>query len=155
MFRPHPPVLDSDAGLVSRLVAVLREATGNETLAPDLDGDVAVRRGGVAVYVRMHDTGLPQVVLHAPLLLDVESSPVLLDTLNALNGPGSGVRFFLHDRTVVAYTEIPALPFVADHVSQALDAFCLLCDGLPQRLREEFGGRTLAGVDPRVSALLH
>lgn len=155
MVRPHPPILDSEAGLVSRLVAALREATGIDTLSPDHDGDVAVRRGGLAVYVRMHDAGHPQVVIHAPLLLDVDGSPRLLEVLNALNGPGSGVRFFLHDRAVVACTEFPALPFVGEHVSQALDAFCLMCDGLPQRLREEFGGRTLMGGTTGTNARLH
>jgi hypothetical protein len=155
MFRHHPPIVDSEAGLVGRLVAVLRAATGNASLAPDHDGDVAVRRRGIAAYVRMHDEGSPQVVIHAPLLLDVDASAELLHTLNALNGPGSGVRFFLHERAVVAYTEIPALPLVDEHVAHALDAFCLLCDGLPERLREEFGGRTPVAGDPSRSPHLH
>ena len=155
MFGPHPPMIDSEAGLVGRLIAVLRAATGNDALSPDHDGDVAVRRHGFAAYVRMHDEGCPQVVIHAPLLLDVDPSPELLHTLNALNGPGSGVRFFLHDRAVVAYTEIPALPLVDEHVAQSLDSFCLLCDGLPQRLREEFGGRTPVTGEPPRSHRLH
>jgi hypothetical protein len=90
----------------------------------------------------------PLVCMHAPVLTDAIDSPRLMARLNALNEPPGCIRFALVGRTVVAYAETPAQPYVAEHVSQLLERFCMGCNGLVPRLRTEFGDDLFGGAEP-------
>jgi hypothetical protein len=141
---------ETDAGQM--LLAIVRTATGLENLAHDQDGDIPVRYGSVAAFVRFVDDP-PRVRFHALMLDDVEPSPEVLVRLNELNAAGGPVRFFLYDLVIVAYAEIPAAPCVSEIVANTLHAFVGRCDGLGPELRRKFGGRLRPGCDTPVPVL--
>ena len=150
---PRPEHHDDTDGPELALLAALREATGVETLCLDDDHDIGLRFGDLPVFVRwVRERGL--VCIHSVVLRDAGADPEVLAQLNALNGQGGGIRWYLRDHAVVAVTEIPAVPLVPEHVAHALHGFCATCAWAGKVLRAEFGdGR---GVMHRVaSRMLH
>ena len=147
-LQRRPPKEPTREALAPRqlLLATVREATGLDGLELDEDGDVPVRYGSVAAFVR-HVAEPPSVRYQGLLLCEVEPDARLQDRLNSLNDAGGPVRFYLHDDAVLAYAEIPASPFVAEHVRQTLHAFFERCDGIGPELRRQFGGELLPGCD--------
>lgn len=124
------------------LLATVRQEVGVADLEFDADGDIGVRYGSVAVWLRL--TGRPpHVRIQAPLLREVEETPKLLSRLNALNTSIGHPLFCASNDGVFAVSYVPAMPFVADHVVQALKEFCELTDGIDELLELEFGGRTM------------
>lgn len=133
---------DQEAGDIAQsLLATVREATGVADLEFDADGDIAVRYGSVLAWICL--TGRPpHVRILTPLLREVEETPRLLSRLNELNASVGHPLFYASSDSVVAVTYVPAAPYVADHVAQALADFCQLTDGIDELLQADFGGRT-------------
>lgn len=141
------------ADAAQQLLQTLRAETGNEALDFDDDGDVALRFGSAAVFVRVVGD-LPSVRIHAPLLRDVPSSPGLLERLNELSARVVRPALFHASNCVLAVADIPATPFEARHVIRALREFCSLADGIDELLQGQFGGQT-AFADTMVSNKVH
>lgn len=127
-----------------QLLQTLRAETGNDALDFDEDGDVSLRFGSAAVFVRVSGDA-PSVRIHAPLLVDVRKSPELLERLNELSARVVRPALFHASNSVIAVADIPATPFEAQHVIRALREFCTLADGIDELLQGEFGGRTAFG----------
>lgn len=64
------------------------------------------------------------------------------------------LRFFLHDGAVYAASDVPAEPFIGEHVASVFVYFCQVADGIDSLLQAEFGGRT-AFLESSPSALKH
>lgn len=123
------------------LLATIRGETGIADLEFDTDGDIGIRYGSVLAWLCL--TGRPpHVRILTPLLREVEETPRLLSRLNELNASIGHPLFYASSDSVVAVTYVPAAPYVADHVAQALRDFCQLTDGIDELLQSEFGGRT-------------
>ncbi len=137
-----PLPLDTDrSALPQRLVATIRQAMDIDDLEFDDDGDIGVRFGSVAVFVRL--VGNPPCVrIHSGLLQDVEETPELLSSLNDLNFEVKHLRLLIKDRVVYAVADAPAEPFIAEHVASAFLYFCHISDGIDSLLQTEFGGKT-------------
>lgn len=144
---------DSLADAAQQLLQTLRTETGNDALDFDEDGDLALRFGSAAIFVRVGgDT--PSVRIHAPLLVGVRKSLKLLERLNELNARVVRPTLFHTATSVIAVTDIPAAPFEARNVIRALRDFCTLADGIDELLQGEFGGQT-AVAGAAVSTRIH
>ncbi|MCC7058696.1 MAG: hypothetical protein IT508_00530 [Burkholderiaceae bacterium] len=153
--RVTPPTgTDLVADLEHRLLATVREITGLCSLEYDHERDIGFAYGRMAVLISL--IGNPvRVRLRALLLTDLEGSPALLERLNDFNaGLGSSLHLFFHRGAVRAVSDLPAWPFVPEHVEHALEEFCPICDGLNDLLQAEFGGDSLV-IEETPSATLH
>jgi hypothetical protein len=121
----------------------VREGSGNPELGLTPDGDVALRFGSAAVYVRVLDDP-PCVRLFSPVLEGVgedDRLDRLLGRLNQLNVEMRLARFFVTEGRVIAAAELFVAPFVAEHVKRACLVMGSLADEFGGMLQKEFGGR--------------
>ncbi len=109
----------------------------------DEDGRYAVRVGTSGFFVEVVDFEPVLVRVWSPVVIRVDKTIGLLDTLNALNSTGVGLRAFHRDREVILATELVAETL--DDVE--LDFACHMLAGAAERLGPElvarFGGETL------------
>ncbi len=133
-------VLETRAALLTEL----RKATNNPDLEPDQDGDLLVRFGSAAVYVRVLETP-PLVRVYSPVLSDVELDDKLVQQLNALNGQLHLARLVGVQRTIFGVVDVPTEPLVSEHVVRACGVLGQLADDIDDLLQAEYGGRTAFG----------
>jgi hypothetical protein len=116
-------------------------------LATDNEGRYHVRVATSGFIVELIDFEPTLVRVWSPVVVGVEPSVELLQTLNDLNGSGFGLRVFHLDDTVVRATELVAETLDA----KELDFACHLLAGAAERLGPElvalYGGSTL--FEPR------
>ncbi|MBK9063928.1 MAG: YbjN domain-containing protein [Acidobacteria bacterium] len=137
---PEKPREDAVQDLRALVLEAVREGSGNPDLGFTRDGDVALRFGSAAVYVRVLDDPLC-VRMFSPVLEDVEADDRLLDRLNELNASMRLARFFVVEGRVIVVAEMFVAPFVAEHVKRACVVVGSLADEFGGMLQKEFGGR--------------
>lgn len=140
----RPTTADVVADVEHRLLAAVREATGLQSLEYDDDRDIQVVYGSTVVLVGLAGGPL-KVRMRAVMVADVGPSPALFERLNELNVRLTSMHLLHHRDTIQAVCEVPAWPFVPEHVAGALDELCQVCDGLDDLLQSEFGGRLIVG----------
>lgn len=129
------------AALPQRLLATVREALDIADLKYGEDGEIGVRYGSTAVFVRLEGNP-PTVRIHCRLLAEVEQTPELLSRLNALNANVRHLHFFVHDDCVYAVADVWAKPFAGEHVADVLLHFCQVVGDIDSLLQAELGGRS-------------
>lgn len=112
-------------------------------IGTDEDGRYHVRVGTSGFIVEIVDFDPTLVRMWSPVALGIGKTVELLDTLNALNSNGLGLRAFYRDQTVFLATEL-----VAETLNhRELDFACHMLAGAAERLGPEltarFGGETL------------
>lgn len=116
-------------------------------LATDDQGRYHVRVATSGFIVELVEFNPTLVRVWSPVVVGVDKSVELLETLNALNGRGLGLRVFHLDDKVVLATELVAETLDA----KELDFACHLLAGAAERLGPELvalhGGSTL--FEPR------
>lgn len=137
--KPSPT--ESLASAADALLSTVRNFTGFHDLEFDADGDLGLRRGSSAVFVRTVGA-TPTVRIWSPLLRGVDQTQALLVQLNLLNAGEDLVRFYVRNGMVYADAQVCAAPFVGEHVENALRHFCTATDGVDAMLQREFGGGT-------------
>jgi hypothetical protein len=135
--RPTPAEVVAD--LEHRLLATVREATGLPDLDYDDDRDIQVVYGSTIAMVTLLRKPL-RVRMYALVLTDVGASPALLARINELNRTLGSMHLLYSRGAVQATCEVPAWPFVPQHVENALDGLCKVCNRLGDPLQAEFGG---------------
>ena len=112
-------------------------------IATDDQGRYHVRVGTSGFIVEIVDYEPTLVRMWSPVVIGVEKTPELLDTLNGLNASGLGLRVFHVDDKVVLATELVAETLDAREMHFA----CHLLAGAAERLGPElvalYGGQTL------------
>jgi len=137
---PRPQAPDA-ASLAQRLRTTMRESIGVADLEYDDDGDIGVRHGSIAAFVRL--VGHPWYVrIHSRILTDIEETPELLARLNGINAHVRHLHFVAQNAGVYALADLPAEPFVGEHVASVFLYFCQIADGIDSLLQGEFGGQT-------------
>jgi len=126
------------------LLATIQAATGLKELKYDQSGNIGIRFGSVLTFIRYKEKP-PSVRFHSPLVSEVKGSPKLYARLNELNSGIGSMHFFHRNNVISAISDIPAAPFSAEHIIQALKMFNEIADGLDEVLAGEFGGRTAYG----------
>ncbi len=137
---PGKPPEDTVDGIRKLVLKAIREASGNPKLQCAADGELALRFGSAAVYVRVLEAP-PFVRMFSPVLEDVEADDRLLGRLNELNLDTRFARFLVVEERVVVSVDVPATPFVAEHVAEACLRVGSLADEIGGTLQKEFGGR--------------
>ena len=142
--EPAPPPekpLESTVEEIRKLVLkAIREGSGNADLEFSESGDLPLRFGSAAVLVRVLDAPLC-VRMFSPVLEDVEADDLLLGRLNELNCDTRFARFLVVEGRVIVGVDVPAIPLVAEHVSDACVQLGTLADETGGTLQKEFGGR--------------
>ena len=137
---PEKPREDMVEELRTLVLKAIREGSGNPGLEFSECGDLSLRFGSAAVFVRVLD-GPPCVRMFSPVLEDVGADGRLLERLNELNAEIRFARFFAVEGRVIVAAEMFVAPFVAEHVARACLQVGTLADEIGGTLQKEFGGR--------------
>jgi hypothetical protein len=128
----------------------------------DDEGRYHVRVDTSGFLVELIDFEPTLVRVWSPVVIGVEKSVDLLETVNGLNANGLGLRVFYLDEKVILATELVAETLDA----RELDFACRMLAGAAERLGPElvalYGGQTLFGqrgdmaaeLDPAAKPLL-
>ncbi|QCW51515.1 hypothetical protein FE634_15840 [Nocardioides dongxiaopingii] len=151
-WTPSAPDRPADPGPTGDVVEVPRDREHLQSMVdaamrvvfPDLrhdaDGDIPVRDGESALYVRVLP-GRPVVELYAELVVDpVEADRLSLEA-GLLNAAHPTWKFVHRDATVVMVHEVVAVPFVASQLRVLVDLFLDDLDRLSGELVARVGGR--------------
>jgi len=79
--------------------------------------------------------------LFCELVVNVTDRQAAEFEVAVLNRDNPEVKFVLRDTRVIMYVEIPAQPFVPDHLRMALEGMCGLAPALDADLARRVGGR--------------
>ena len=144
---------DTLESLAQALLTTLIEETGISELDYDSDGDIGIRYGSAAAFVRLIGDQ-PHIRIYSPILNDVEENPDMFARLNDINANETLMRFYFRNGVIYGASDISAAPYVSAHVVQALAHFCEIADGMDSLLQGEFGGRT-AFIESTPSLIKH
>lgn len=117
------------AKLAKSLLRTVREHTGLTDLDYDEDGVLRLDHGEVSFIIRLVNSP-PMVEFCTPLVDGVRKNKAALELLNDLNRRCGATRFVLHQDSFAAVSDVPAIPFVAGHVTRRMDRFVQLVDGV-------------------------
>lgn len=106
----------------------------------DEDGDIPVRAGSALVFVRVEESK-PVIEIFTPLVKGVTNWTRAAEVLSDLNKEKSFVKFHLNDDYVIAKIQLPALPFVPQHLRDMLALMSEIADDVDGKLAQELGGR--------------
>ena len=121
------------AELADMLLQGMRVITGLSDLDFDDDGTIGVTHGKTAISIRLTDSPAT-IEFRALLIREVEDSREVLAFLNDLNKRYGMIRFYLHRDGIVAACDIPAAPFIAEHVVGTMQNFVHVTDGIGEFL---------------------
>lgn len=107
----------------------------------DAEGDIAIRVGSTMLFLRTTPDGR-EVVVFAAVVHDVEGRSRATEVLNDLNVDARAVKFMLIRDRVFATLSVPARPFVAAHLRQAVRIMSDVADGIDNELAAKLRGRT-------------
>lgn len=107
----------------------------------DGEGDIAIRVGSTMIFLRTAPDGA-EVVVFAAVVHDVEGRSRAAEVLNDLNVHARWVKFLLIRDRVFVSLSVPARPFVAAHLRQAVRIMSEVADGIDDELALKLRGRT-------------
>lgn len=145
---------DTLEDLAAALLTTLKEETGISDLDYDNDGDIRIRYGSAAAFVRLISDPL-HIRIYSPLLYDVDASPGIFARLNDINANGAMIHFYFQNGVIYGGYDFSAVPYIKAHVVQALANICEIADGMDRLLQEEFGGKTAFNEESMPSVMKH
>src|ERR1044071_4465385 len=102
---------------------MLKDHLAVSELVTDAEGDYPVRAGSAKYYVRLDDEVDPPVVrIYAHILVGVQASAKLYETLNAVNGHITFGRMFHQGEAVFAATELVAESMDPGELAQSCES---------------------------------
>jgi hypothetical protein len=142
-----PPVADEQIATMPRDGDEL-QAMVDDALTPyfghppkkDADGDIPVVTDTTVVYVRVLAEA-PIVHLFCRVVREVADVDAARFETGVLNRDGRFVRFSVVHDAVMAEIDLPALPFVPEHLRDLLGVLCSRADAVVDDLVERVGGR--------------
>ena len=134
-------ILPRDRQHLTDLVdAELTELYGHPPIR-DEEGDVAIRVGSTMIFLRTASDA-QEVVVFAAVVHDLEGRSRAAEVLNDLNVEARWVKFQLVRDRVFVTISVPAKPFVAAHLHQAVRIMSDVADGIDDELAAKLKGRT-------------
>jgi len=133
--------------LSDRLLRALQEATGLKEIEYGEDGEVGFQYLSATVFVRLLGQP-PNIRFASALITDLAETDKLLRRLNEINAQFGGTYFVVRNGAVFAVNEIPAWPFIAEHVAQSLHQFSDTVAAMDDFLEAEFGDHADKFVGP-------
>jgi len=125
------------------LKRALGEFMAGASLVADRDGDLPIRVGSALIFVRPVAGRPPLLQIFSPIVVGVDLTPALLDSLNDINRGILFGRIFWAEREVVVSMELTAVGMTAPQIAFACVQLGNLADHLDDVLRGRFGGRTM------------
>ena len=122
------------ARLRAKVLAAARGGTGQGSLAYDDDGTLQVPIGNRMGWIRPYERPL-YVRVHIHLLSDVEGGEEFLAQIHEVNSRLPVVRVIYKGRSVFLGVDFPALPFRAEHLTQAVTMLAQFADDVLEELR--------------------
>lgn len=107
----------------------------------DSEGDIAIRVGSTMLFLRTAPDGA-EIIVFAAVVHDVEGRSRAAEVLNDLNVHARWVKFQLIRDRVFVTLSVPARPFVAAHLRQAVRIMSDVADGIDNELAVKLRGRT-------------
>jgi hypothetical protein len=134
----------STVEVAEQVLAILREASGNDDLQPDDDGEMAIRFGSSVVFFQVF--GDPPIVrAYSPALTQVPLDPKIAVALNELNSSTAFTKWLAVDDMIVAAIDLFGDPLVERHVVHACEVLGSTADDVDDQLQQQFGGKTFFG----------
>ena len=119
--------------LRAKVLAAARAGTGHGSLAYDYDGALHVPVGNRMGWIRPYER--PQYVrVHIHLLSDIEGGEDFLAQVHDVNSRLPVVRVIYRDRSVFLGVDFPALPFRAEHLTQAVTLLAQFAEDVIEEL---------------------
>lgn len=134
-------VLPRDRQHLTELVDAELTALYGHPPIRDEEGDVAIRVGSTMIFLRTA-TDAQEVVVFAAVVHDLEGRSRAAEVLNDLNVEARWVKFQLVRDRVFVTISVPARPFVAAHLHQAVRIMSDVADGIDDELAAKLKGRT-------------
>jgi hypothetical protein len=134
-------VLPRDRQHLTELVDAELTGLYGHTPIRDEEGDVAIRVGSTMIFLRTASDA-QEVVVFAAVVHDVEGRSRAAEVLNDLNVEARWVKFQLVRDRVFVTISVPAKPFVAAHLHQAVRIMSDVADGIDEELATKLKGRT-------------
>jgi len=106
----------------------------------DADGDIPLMVGSAVVYVSSPDGG-PVIRVFAEMVVGIRDVEAAAHEVGFLNIEVDGVKFVLRDDMVVASADVPAVPFVAEHLQMRIMQMCDVVSSGDVDLARRVGGR--------------
>jgi hypothetical protein len=119
--------------LRAKVLSAARAGTGQGSLAYDDDGALHVPIGNRMGWIRPHERPL-YVRVHIHLLSDVEGGEGLLAQIHDVNSRLPVVRVIYRGQSVFLGVDFPALPFRAEHLTQAVTLLAQFADDVLEEL---------------------
>lgn len=131
----------SMAKLADSLLDTVREHANLPGLDFDDDGWIGLTYGQTGFHILLRNSPA-MIEFNAILVQGVPNSLETLAFINNLNHRYGAIRFTLRRDAILATREIPAIPFIAEHVVQTMNQFGMTTDGLAEFLQSlrEHGG---------------
>jgi hypothetical protein len=113
----------------------------------DEDGDIPFPRGSALVWLRTVEEpdAVPEVTLFASLVLDVQCTPQLLESLNEINAQMKYGRTIYSEGRVSLRLRMPAEVVTDSQIYALVDDATAAADYFDSALVRKFGGRTWLG----------
>lgn len=134
-----PVMPDNHAELVQIVDDTLSAYLGRRVVQ-DEDGDFPMVHGSVVVFVRAL-VRAPVVELFCPLIRDVTDTDHAKIELSILNRRSQFIAYYLDGSTLMAKVDIPAFPFVPQHLIGVLSKMSETLDDLDDDLMLRVNGR--------------
>lgn len=132
---------ESMEDVARQLVSTLRGLTGISDLDFDENGCINICAGSLPIFVAIAESQ-SYIRVGSPIHSDLSDTSDVLVFLNNINAGIPVVHFYLRDETVYGVVDIPALPFVAEHIVHAIGQILKAAEGISKMLHEQFGGRS-------------
>lgn len=126
---------------------VVREWLEVSVLAVDSDGDIPVRHGSAAYYIRVVDSDPAIVSIFSIVLRGVPSTAKLLRKLNDLNSKIAQAKIFHEGDRVILAVHLLAETITGEELIQACSVVANTADELDDQLKAVFEGETAFADD--------
>jgi hypothetical protein len=132
------------APTLEQVKEVMKWVLGVEEIILDDDGDIPVRHGDVAIYVRVFECP-PVVRIFSPAVTGLGSLAGVHQVLNEINAKSPFVKAFSTDDTVVFSAELVADPVAKQQLAVVFNLVATVAEQWAHELQARFGGQTKFG----------
>ncbi len=142
--RAAQTTFPQDREQLDALISDVLDALLNEVPDRDDDGDIPIRTGRTVVYIRTQQ-GSPMIRLFAQMARDVADKDAALREVDRLNRTVEGIKFIVHETTVIATAELLGWPFAPTQFQALLTHMCDAVAKHEEDLVDHVGGRFFIG----------
>lgn len=132
---------ENEGAIASQLLALLRGLTHIADLDFNEHGYIGFCAGNLPMFVAIANSQT-YIRVGSPIHSGLFDTTNVLALLNDINFGIYGMHFYLRDETVYGVIDIPALPFVSEHIVRAIGQIRTAAKEMSETLQEQFGRRS-------------